>query len=228
MRLHLLALAAALVVGEVFAAEVPLSSVSSASGAAQTYVATAGASLAIQCPGFVVRYKPGNSGVPPVADGTSAIIDFTESSRPFTVQLAPTEDRLSFISAVTGKFYKCFIFTQSAPAVTTITNLASSQCLLYYQTVVSVGTGAGGVIVPTASQTKRLGVEVCISGENAGLPKLKCLVDGTPVMGVANPGDLLVIGGKVCQFYPVDSSHPIKCIADTAGTATLTTECVPP
>lgn len=206
------------------ASEVPLATVT-LGASATTYVATAGAAVVLQCPGLVVRYAPGSSGAPPTATITSLRLDFTVKPEGWPIQLAPSEDRISILGTSGGK---CYVFTQTTPAVTTVTNLAASQCVVYLQTVVAVGTAAGGVLVPTASQTKRLGVEICISAENPGLPKAKCLVDGTPVMGVANPGDLLVIGGKVCQFYPVDSSHPIKCIADTASTAVLTGECVPP
>jgi hypothetical protein len=45
-------------------------------------------------------------------------------------------------------------------------------------------------------------------------------------MGVTEIGDVLTAAAP-CAFYPVDSTHTVKCISDTASTAVDTAECVP-
>lgn len=94
-------------------------------------------------------------------------------------------------------------------------------CSTTAQSVVSVGATA--VLVPASPLSGRKTLRVCVSLENAGSPKVKCLLGGTPVMGVANPGDVLAPGD--CYPYAIDSSVVVKCIADTAGTAVTTFEC---
>ena len=102
------------------------------------------------------------------------------------------------------------------------------SCAAITHTVTSVGTSP--VAVPATGQSGRREIVICVSAENAGAPKVKCMVDpgvGKPAMGLAEPGDVLQIGGLVCTSYTVGTDHPIKCVSDTAATAVVATECVP-
>lgn len=102
-------------------------------------------------------------------------------------------------------------------------------CLSYVHTVVSVGN-VTEVLVPSSRQPGSRWVQICDSAENTGSPKVKCYVDppvNKPRMGLAEIGDVLDVSKHPCEQYLVDQTHPIKCIADTAATATTTDECVP-
>lgn len=104
--------------------------------------------------------------------------------------------------------------------------MSQPVCSSAPQTIVIMGTTA--VQVPTSQLSGRKALRVCVSLENAGSPKVKCLLDGTPGMtftpdvGVAQ-GDVMAPGD--CYVYPVDTSHTVKCISDTASTGVLTWEC---
>jgi len=90
--------------------------------------------------------------------------------------------------------------------------------------VTSVGVAATNV--PPTSGVTRYYVLVCNSSENSGTPLVKCLGNNTsPVMGVANRGD--VLGVADCQQYAILGTNQLKCISDTASTAVTSFECVP-
>lgn len=208
----------------VHAAEAPLATVTLTTPAI-TYVATASATLVLQCPGLSVRYAPGSAGSPPTATATSFLVNFLQETKGWPIQLSAAEDRISLLGPVGGK---CYIYTQSVPPLTT-NSLSLSQCLLVRHTVVSVGTTA--IAVPTAGQLNRRYVEVCVSAENSGSPKVKCAVDpavNKPAMGLSEPGDVLQSGALPCISYGVDSTHIVWCVSDTVATAVTTNECVTP
>ena len=100
-------------------------------------------------------------------------------------------------------------------------------CSVYAQSVTAVGTTA--VTVPTARSWNSRGVTICNSQENTGSPKLKCLLDPNadagPFMGLTNQGEVLGVGD--CAQFPVEYTHVVKCVSDTAGTAATATECTP-
>lgn len=107
---------------------------------------------------------------------------------------------------------------------------APPLCTSLVQKVTSVGVADGGVTVPASPAASRRELVVCVSAENAGFPKVKCQVDpldGKPVMGLTELGDVLQVGAAVCVTYPIDSTHTVRCIADTASTAVTSLECVP-
>lgn len=105
--------------------------------------------------------------------------------------------------------------------------VSTPVCASSPQTVVVVGTSA--VSVPSSPLAGRKTVRVCVSLENVGSPKVKCAIDSHPIMGFAvtdggSPiGD--VMGPGDCYPYPIDTSHTLKCVSDTAGTGVLTWEC---
>lgn len=206
----------------VHAAEAPLATVTLTTPAI-TYVATAGATLVLQCPGLSVRYAPGSAGSPPTATATSFLVNFLQEAKGWPIQLSSSEDRISLLGPVGGK---CYVYTQSVPP---LTNNSLSACLLIRHTVVSVGVTP--VAVPTSGQLNRRYVEVCVSAENSGSPKVKCAVDPAalkPAMGLSEPGDVLQTGALPCISYGVDSTHIVWCVSDTAATAVTTNECVTP
>jgi hypothetical protein len=92
------------------------------------------------------------------------------------------------------------------------------------QQVTSVGTSA--TLVPAQPTTTRVNVTVCNSSENSGTPLVKCLYNNvSPVMGVANKGD--VLGVSDCIQYNINGVNQLKCISDTASTAVTSNECIP-
>lgn len=104
--------------------------------------------------------------------------------------------------------------------------IKSTVCALLPQSTLIVGTAA--TLVPATQLAGRRELEVCNSEENAGSPLLKCLLDGTP--GFLPSPDVGVPQGDVlspgkCKSYPVDTSHVLRCISDTAGTIVTTSEC---
>jgi hypothetical protein len=101
-----------------------------------------------------------------------------------------------------------------------------APCSSIVHQVVSVGTTA--VTVPTTRTPNSIGVEIENSAENSGSPKLKCTadpIDGGVGTGLTNIG--LVKNPGEPMYFGLDSSHSVKCISDTAGTAAVTSECVP-
>jgi hypothetical protein len=101
-----------------------------------------------------------------------------------------------------------------------------APCSSIVHQVVSVGTAA--VTVPTTRTPNSIGVEIENSAENSGSPKLKCTadpIDGGVGTGLTNIG--LVKNPGEPMYFGLDSSHSVKCISDTAGTAAVTSECVP-
>lgn len=188
-----------------------------------SYTSTLGASLLIQC-NEPIRYAQGNAVSPPTADGNSLLLAFSAASAAQPIQLDSGNDRISVRGGVLPSF-TCRVYSGPVAATT----VAGSQCTILTQTVVSVGVAA--VAVPASAQPGRASVEICVSAENAGSPKVKCLVDpavGKPAMGVTEKGHVLQAGGVACVTYPVDSTHPISCISDTAATAVTTSECYIP
>ena len=84
--------------------------------------------------------------------------------------------------------------------------------------------GVTSTPVPATAAAVRVWVLVCNSLENTGTPKVKCLANGgTPVMGRANPGQVLGVGD--CFQYTTQTA--VNCIADTAATAVTSYECLP-
>ena len=87
------------------------------------------------------------------------------------------------------------------------------------QTVTSIGTTAASL---TVGLSGRWYTRICNSLENTGTPNVKCRDDGTnPVMGVANAGEVLGVGDCVTYY----TTAAIRCISNTAGTATTQSEC---
>lgn len=105
--------------------------------------------------------------------------------------------------------------------------VSTPVCTSAPQTVVVVGVTA--VTVPSSPLAGRKSVRVCVSLENAGSPKVKCALDSHPIMGmvVTDGGSPIgdVMGPGDCYAYPIDTSHTLKCVSDTAGTGVLTWEC---
>ena len=105
--------------------------------------------------------------------------------------------------------------------------MSNPVCVNAPQTVVVVGTSA--VSVPASPLAGRKVVRVCVSLENVGSPKVKCAIDSHPIMGFvvtdggSPTGD--VMGPGDCYPYPIDTSHTLKCVSDTAGTGVVTWEC---
>lgn len=103
-----------------------------------------------------------------------------------------------------------------------IAGTVPALCSQSAQAVTAVGTAAA--TVPASPMSGRRYIRVCNSVENAGSPKLKCLLGGTaPVMGATTAGDALAVGD--CVQYPEASTVLLKCISDAAGTAAATYEC---
>lgn len=99
-------------------------------------------------------------------------------------------------------------------------------CSSIVHQVVSVGTTA--VTVPPSRTAGSLGVEIENRANNTGSPKITCTPDpvdggvGTALTDIGltkNPGEPM--------YFGLDSSHTVKCISDTAGTAVTTSECIP-
>lgn len=105
----------------------------------------------------------------------------------------------------------------------TVSSSQQQACSATAQSVVSVGVAA--VSVPTSRLASSTLLVFCNSIENAGSPKVKVLLSGTPVMGNTTPGDALRVGD--CVAYAVGSSVTPKVISDTASTAVTTYECAP-
>lgn len=106
------------------------------------------------------------------------------------------------------------------------TQQRDAPCSAIIHTTVVVGTTP--VTVPASRTAGSIGVEIENSILNTGSPKLKCTpdpADGGVGMGLTdiglpkNPGEPM--------FFGLDSSHVVKCVSDTAGTAAVTSECVP-
>ncbi len=228
------------------AAEDYLGAVSSTTSTPATYVATAAASLSLQCD-RPVRYAAGTSGAPPTASSTSIRLPFLDGkSQP--IQLVGTQDRISIYSS-TGFYCEVYTLTGAAASVSvsgsigvlgadggavavTINGFNTPQgpdggaqnfqapCVTVVETVTSVGVTA--TPVPASAQTARKIVLICNSTENAGVPKVKCRADGTnPIIGSGTAGQTLGVGD--CILY---STHAVvNCISDTAATAVSSSEC---
>jgi hypothetical protein len=84
--------------------------------------------------------------------------------------------------------------------------------------------GVAAATAPTANLFDRRFITYCNSNENAGAPLIKIRIDGTvPVMGLGNPGDVLVVGQ--CVTYNISSGITVKCIASAAGSHLTSLEC---
>lgn len=99
-----------------------------------------------------------------------------------------------------------------------------APCTALAQTVVACGTTP--VTVPTSRAYMSIGVEITNSAENTGSPKMKCVadpVDGGVGFGLTFIGDVRAPGEG--YNFGLDSTHTVKCVCDTAGTALTTSEC---
>ncbi len=209
------------------ASEPLLGRITITAGSTNNFVATGGASLVVICPRplptNVVSYSAGSSGSPPDAGVTSYPIPVAG----LPIRLAATEDRISLYGP---PGVVCSIYSSTAPPLTaTSTTLAS--CLSVTHHVVSAPTDGGVFAAPVSPQAGRVYAEVCVSAENSGSPKVKCLTDpaaGKPAMGLSEPGNVLQTGALPCVTYPVDATHLIKCVSDTVATAVTVDECVGP
>lgn len=106
------------------------------------------------------------------------------------------------------------------------TSASTPQCTSIVVRAVSCGTTP--VTVPTSRTAGSAGLEVTNSPENAGSPKVKCLVDpadGGVAFGATNAG--LVRSPGESLYLALDSAHTVVCVCDTPGTGLLATECVP-
>lgn len=100
--------------------------------------------------------------------------------------------------------------------------LTDKACSSVAQSIVSVGAAA--VVVPAAPLQGRRYIRICVSPENVGSPYVKCLLGGdAPVIGIANPGDVIPTGE--CVPYTAASTDTIKCIGSAAGVGVTTFEC---
>jgi len=223
--MRLLLVVVALIATQARAGDDYLATLTATSGAA-TYTATAGASLNVLCSSKVF-YAAGSASSPPTATTTTgAPLDFALSPKALPIRLSASQDRVSFIAAGAGAGFNCRIFTESVPP---LTSNSLTSCLSIRHTVVSVGTSA--TAIPVSGQTGRRYIEICVSAENSGSPKVKCAVDpaaNKPAFGLSEPGDVLQTGALPCVTYPVDSTHLVGCVADTVSTAVTTNECVSP
>lgn len=87
----------------------------------------------------------------------------------------------------------------------------------------STTVGVAAVTTPATQLTARRYIIICNSPQNTGTPLVKCRVDGTPVMAVTNPGEVLGVGD--CFQYAVAASVIPSCISDTATTYVISYEC---
>lgn len=90
----------------------------------------------------------------------------------------------------------------------------------------SCGTTAASL--PTSRTASSTSLEITNSAENAGSPKVKCVVDpadGGVGFGGTNPG--LVRSPGESMYFGIDDTHTVVCVCDTPATAVTTTECVP-
>jgi hypothetical protein len=84
--------------------------------------------------------------------------------------------------------------------------------------------GVAAASAPGSNLFNRRFVTFCNSNENAASTLIKIRIDGTnPVMGLGNPGDVLVNGQ--CVTYNVGSGITVKCIASAAGSHLTGLEC---
>lgn len=114
----------------------------------------------------------------------------------------------------------------SAGRVTTATTASSPTCSALAIKATSCGTTP--LAVPVSRAAGSTSVEIVVSPENAGSPKVKCAVDpadGGVGFGGTNPGVVGVVGYPL--VFPLDSTHTIICVCDTAGTALVSSECTP-
>lgn len=111
-----------------------------------------------------------------------------------------------------------------ATVYTTPAKCAAGDGGFSYHKTTSVGVASGAT--PSAQTAGRQYITLCNSLQNAGNPMVKCRIDGTtPVMAVANAGDVLGIGD--CIVYPIATAITPLCIADTASTNVTSFECIP-
>ena len=105
--------------------------------------------------------------------------------------------------------------------------MSTPTCTNVPQHLTSVGATA--VLVPATSLPGRKVLRICNSSENAGNPKVKCVLDGWPVMGLvasdAGTPEGDVMGPGDCFPYAVGLDHVLRCISDTPGTAVTSYEC---
>lgn len=110
--------------------------------------------------------------------------------------------------------------------VTIQTTTSSPTCSALAIKATSCGTTP--LAVPVSRAAGSTSVEIVVSPENAGAPKVKCTVDpadGGVGFGGTNPGVVGVVGYPL--VFPLDSTHTITCVCDTPGTALVSSECTP-
>lgn len=116
------------------------------------------------------------------------------------------------------------ISLDSSGNVKTVTSIPTCDAVVIH--ALSCGT------TPAAFPVSRTGgstsLEITNSPENAGTPKVKCIVDpadGGVGFGGTNPGLVRVPGESM--FFALNSNHTVICVCDTPGTAVVTSECAP-
>ena len=74
-------------------------------------------------------------------------------------------------------------------------------------------SGAGAVNCPTDQAPNRQYIVFCVNAEQGAGGRAKIRIDGVaPIMGAANPGDVLERGD--CVLYPIKSSVVPQCISN--------------
>ncbi len=92
----------------------------------------------------------------------------------------------------------------------------------------AISCGATPLTVPVSRAAGSTSLEVINSPENAGSPKVKCVVDpsdGGVGFGGTVAGLVRVPGESI--LFAIDSTHTVVCVCDTSSTALVTNECTP-
>lgn len=107
-----------------------------------------------------------------------------------------------------------------------MTTASTPTCSSIVPRITTCGTTP--VAVPASRAAGSTSLELINSAENAGSPKMKCIPDpsdggvgfGATVAGFQrSPGESL--------NFPLDSTHTVICVCDTAGTGIPSSECIP-
>ncbi len=107
-----------------------------------------------------------------------------------------------------------------------LTTTSTPVCASVVTRAISCGTTP--LAVPVSRAAGSTSLEVINSPENAGSPKVKCLLDpsdGGVGFGGTYPGLVRVPGESI--LFAIDSTHTVICVCDTSSTAIVTNECVP-
>lgn len=107
-----------------------------------------------------------------------------------------------------------------------MTTASSPTCSVV--TIRATSCGTTPLAVPVSRAAGSTSLEIQNSPENAGSPKVKCVVDpsdGGVGFGGTVAGLVRVPGESM--FFALDSTHTVICVCDTAGTALVSSECTP-